>query len=75
MACSLISDNRGGVTRLAMGRMGNLYIANIGDGKLYRLRPDGSDDVILSQFEGRPLGAVNFAYVDSEARLWVPSRQ
>jgi sugar lactone lactonase YvrE len=86
----LVSDNRGGVTRigadggqsligamggdpngLAMDRDGTLYVANIGDGKLHRLQQDGRSQVMLDSLDGRKLGAVNFAYVDGQDRLWI----
>lgn len=85
-----VSDNRGGVTRiaadgrqtligamagdpngLAMDRAGTIYVANIGDGRLYRLQQDGRSEVMLEQVDGRRLGAVNFAYVDAADRLWI----
>lgn len=55
---------------LAMDRKGVLYVANIGDGKIYRMERDGRHEVILAAFEGRPLGAANFVYVDAQDRLW-----
>ncbi|MGE0153518.1 MAG: SMP-30/gluconolactonase/LRE family protein [Reyranellaceae bacterium] len=86
----LVSDNRGGVTRiaadgrqkligdmggdpngLAMDREGTIYVANIGDGKLYRLHGNGRSEVVLDRFAGNRLGAVNFAYVDAADRLWI----
>lgn len=56
---------------LAMDTSGNLYIANIGNGNVYKLRPDGSHEVVLSEIDGHPLGSVNFVFIDSQNRLWV----
>jgi sugar lactone lactonase YvrE len=56
---------------LAMDRRGNLYVANIGDGKFYKLYPDGTEEVLLSEFEGKPLGAPNFVFIDRRDRLWL----
>ncbi len=56
---------------LAMDREGNLYNANIGDGKIYKLYRDGSSEVILDQIDGQPLGAANFVFIDSRDRLWI----
>jgi len=56
---------------LAMDRQGNLYVANIGDGKFYKLYPDGTEEVLLSEFEGKPLGAPNFVFIDRRDRLWL----
>jgi sugar lactone lactonase YvrE len=56
---------------LAMDRQGNLYVANFGDGKFYKLYPDGTEEVILSEFEGKPLGSPNFVFIDRRDRLWL----
>jgi sugar lactone lactonase YvrE len=56
---------------LAFDRRGALLIANIGDGKLYRMTRDGRHEVILDRFEGKPLGALNFVHVDDRDRVWV----
>ena len=56
---------------LAMDAEGNLYNANIGDGKLYKLYRDGTYEVILDQIDGQPLGAINYVFIDSQDRLWI----
>ncbi len=56
---------------LAMDRQGNLYVANIGDGKFYKVYPDGTEEVLLSEFDGQPLGAPNFVFIDRRDRLWL----
>src|SRR6266404_378656 len=85
-----ISDDRGGVIRLApdgrraligsiagkpngiaMDRQGDLLVADIAGGKVYRLFRDGSHEVIVEAVSGTPLGAVNFVLVDRRDRLWI----
>jgi sugar lactone lactonase YvrE len=56
---------------LAMDTEGNLYNANIGDGKVYKVYRDGSYEVILDQIDGKPLGAANFVFIDNKDRLWI----
>jgi len=56
---------------LAMDTQGNLYIANIGDGKIYKMSKDGKTEVILDQINGEPLGAANYVFIDSQDRLWI----
>ena len=41
------------------------------DGFAYKLYRDGTQEVILSEIDGHPLGAVNFVAIDSQDRLWV----
>ncbi|HHY56982.1 MAG TPA: SMP-30/gluconolactonase/LRE family protein [Chloroflexi bacterium] len=49
-----------------------LYVANIGDGRVYRLDRDGNEQVLLDGVDRlSPLGAANFVYVDSHDRLWL----
>ncbi len=56
---------------LAMDTDGNLFNANIGTGKIYRMYRDCSYDVILDQINGEPIGAANFVFIDSKDRLWI----
>jgi len=57
---------------LAMAADGSLFVANVIDGALYRLRRDGSCETVIDRFEGRPLGAVNFVLRDGIGdRLWL----
>ena len=56
---------------IAVARDGSFVIANIGDGRLWRLGRDGTESVIVDQIEGRTLGSLNFAYVDAHDRLWI----
>lgn len=58
---------------LAMDSQGNIYIANIGDGVLYKMSPDGKHEVVCREVEGQPLGSLNYVFIDSQDRLWVSS--
>jgi sugar lactone lactonase YvrE len=68
---ALIGSVPGDPNGIAMERDGNLLIANIGDGKLYRLSREGRHEIVLDSLAGRLLGAVNFVMVDPEDRIWV----
>lgn len=56
---------------LALDRQGRLLVANLADGCLYRLQPDGRHEVLLREIDGQPLGAVNFPLIDSRDRVWL----
>lgn len=56
---------------LALDSEGNIYVANIDGGVLQKLAPDGTVEVVLSEIDGQPLGAVNYVFIDSQNRLWV----
>lgn len=50
---------------------GSFVVAGIGDGRLYRISPDGGTRILLQSFAGRPLGAVNYACADGRDRIWL----
>jgi len=57
---------------LALEKGGSLLIANIEDGKLYRLHRDGRHEIVLDSFDGKPLGSTNFVYREPGAeRIWI----
>lgn len=66
-----IGDVGGAPNGICIDRQGNIIIANIGNGQVQRLCPDGRHEVLLTHAEGRPMPAPNFAYIDSKDRLWV----
>ncbi len=69
---SIIGSLPGMPNGLALEKGGSLLIANIEDGKLYRLFRDGRHEIVLDSFEGRPLGSVNFVYREPGCdRIWV----
>jgi sugar lactone lactonase YvrE len=62
----------GGVPNgICVDTRGRCIVANIGNGQVQALSPDGTHEVLLTVAEGRPMRAPNFPYVDSRARLWV----
>ncbi len=61
----------GDTNGLAMDQEGNIYIANIGNGKIYKMDQQGNHVVILDEIDGQPLGAANYVFIDSKDRLWV----
>ena len=64
--------NIGGDTNgLAMDAEGNLYIAHIEHGKIYKMDREGNHTVVLEEIDGQPLGAANFVFIDSKDRLWI----
>jgi sugar lactone lactonase YvrE len=68
---SLIGSMRGAPNGFALEADGSFLVANIEDGRLYRQHRDGRHEVELEEWEGEPLGAVNFAYRDERGRMWV----
>ena len=50
---------------------GSFVVAGIGDGKLYQIAPTGETRVLLDRFDGKPLGAVNYACADGPDRIWM----
>ena len=56
---------------IAMERDGSLLVAEIDHGIVYRLSRSGAHEVVLDRFQGAPLGAVNFVYVDGRGAIWI----
>jgi gluconolactonase len=50
---------------------GSFVVAGIGDGGLHLISPSGETRALLDRFEGRPLGAVNYACTDGPDRIWL----
>jgi gluconolactonase len=69
----LVGAMKGRPNGFAVTGDGELYIANIEQGKFYHVARDGREAVILDTFEGKPVGAANFVYADPhhEDRLWL----
>jgi gluconolactonase len=62
----------GGVPNgICLDKKGNCIIANIGNGQVQRLAPDGSHTVLFTQADGRPMPTPNFPFMDLQGRLWV----
>jgi gluconolactonase len=50
---------------------GAFIVAGLKDNKVFRIDSSGSVNVLLHEFQGKPLGTVNTAWVDAEGRIWV----
>src|SRR3954447_23849764 len=67
----LVGSPCGTPNGLALSRDGSLYVADIEDGRVLRISPDGREEVVLAGIDGEPLGSPNFPYIDNSDRLWV----
>jgi sugar lactone lactonase YvrE len=50
---------------------GSFVVAGIGDGRLHLISPGGETRTLLDSFDGKPLGAVNYACADGPERIWL----
>ena len=55
----------------AMDRRGDFLVTDIENGRLWRIRPDGKQEIVLDSLAGKPLGAVNFVMVDANDAMWI----
>lgn len=56
---------------IAIDSSGRFLVTDIDNGRLYCIERDGNTSVLLDQFEGRSLGALNFVYIDALDRIWL----
>ena len=64
--------NLGGVPNgICIDEKGNCIIANIGNGQVQSLAPDGNHVVLMTHAQGRRMPSPNFPFIDSQKRLWV----
>jgi sugar lactone lactonase YvrE len=68
---SLYGDVEGLPNGICVDAQGNCIIANIGNGQVQSLAPDGTHQVLLTEADGRPVTSPNFPYIDFQDRLWV----
>lgn len=68
---TLVGNVGGMPNGICLDTQGNVIIANIGNGQVQRLHPDGSHTVLAVQAGTRVLKAPNFPYLDRQGRLWV----
>ena len=69
---TLLFGELGGVPNgICLDGRGNCIVANIGNGQVQSLRPDGRHEVLLTEAEGTRISSPNFPFVDSKGRLWV----
>lgn len=68
---SLLGDLGGVPNGICIDTDGSIIVANIGNGKVQRLKSDGSHDVLAAKVDGRFMRAPNFPFIDSKGNLWV----
>lgn len=68
---TLVGDLGGMPNGICLDTNGDVIVANIGNGQVQRLHPDGRHEVLATHADGRALKAPNFPYVDSKGRIWV----
>ncbi len=68
---SFFGDVGGVPNGICIDILGNCIIANIGNGTLQSLAPDGSHKILLDNAGGRPIPSPNFPFMESAGRLWV----
>ncbi len=56
---------------MAMDSQGNLYLADWDENKILKMTRDGKTEVVFDNLNGEPLGPTNYAFIDSQDRLWV----
>ena len=62
----------GGVPNgICLDNQGRCIVANIGNGQVQSLHPQGHHEVLLTEAEGMKITTPNFPFVDSKGRLWV----
>lgn len=68
---ALLGPEVGEPNGMAIDAAGDLIVATMTGGKVWRLRRDGRAEVLLDSLDGAPLGAVNFCLFDHLGRLWI----
>ena len=68
---SFFGDVGGLPNGLCIDQNGNCIIANIGNGEVQSLHPDGSHVVLMTEANGKRMYSPNFPFVDSKGRIWV----
>jgi gluconolactonase len=64
--------NVGGLPNgLCVDKNGSCIIANIGNGEVQSLHPDGSHRVLMTEANGKRMYTPNFPFMDSKERIWV----
>ena len=56
---------------ICLDREESCIIANIGNGEVQRLSPDGRHTVLMTEADGKLMPTPNFPFIDSKERLWV----
>jgi gluconolactonase len=64
--------NLGGTPNgICIDKKGNCVVANIGNGEVQSLFPDGRHEVLMTEVEGKKMSSPNFPFIDFKDRLWV----
>jgi len=64
--------NLGGTPNgICIDKNGNCIVANIGNGQVQSLSPDGRHTVLMTEAEGKRMSSPNFPFLDFQERLWV----
>jgi len=64
--------NLGGVPNgICVDEKGNCIIANIGNGQVQSLAPDGNHVVLMTHAQNKKMSSPNLPFIDSRERLWV----
>ncbi len=56
---------------LCLDKDGNCIVANIGNGQVQSLSPDGRHKVLMTEADGKQMFTPNFPFIDLQNRLWV----
>jgi sugar lactone lactonase YvrE len=56
---------------ICLDGQGRCIVANIGNGQVQALHPNGHHEILLTEAEGMKITTPNFPFVDSKGRLWV----
>lgn len=56
---------------ICIDKRGNCIIANIGNGQVQSLAPDGKHAILMTHAQGKKMSSPNFPFIDSQGRLWV----
>jgi gluconolactonase len=56
---------------VCIDRKGNCIVANIGNGEVQCLSPQGHHWVLMTEADGQRMPSPNFPFIDSQERLWV----
>jgi sugar lactone lactonase YvrE len=56
---------------ICLDKEGNCLVANIGNGRLQLLPPQGSQKTLMTEADGKRMYTPNFPFIDSRNRIWV----
>ncbi len=70
-ATSFFGSLGGAPNGICLDAFGNCIVANIGNGEVQSVSPEGRHQVLMTEAGGKRMIAPNFPFVDSRKRLWV----